>query len=212
MSDILTKDIKVLKLNRDFWAIGFETIQDAFGEMCSVGRDGRAPRLGMDIIYAQREDGTYDLSKPLSYRPVSWEVWSQLPVRACDLSITTGRGEIRLPTVTVCSNFRDIPDKTPKFSTEAVRRREGGRCAVSGKLLAPGQGNFGHDRARSKGGPRTFDNGVYMEKGLNTRMGTKSFEEMGWGHVKRRMKTPSTYKTLITGKDVYHESQLYFVN
>jgi 5-methylcytosine-specific restriction endonuclease McrA len=212
MSDILNKDIKVLKLNQNWWAIGFEPIDRAFSEMCSMGKSGRAPRLGVDIEYAQREDGSYDLSAPLSYRPVSVEEWFRLPVRSCDLSINCNHRLIRVPTVTVCSNYRDIPDKAPKFSADAIRAREGGRCAATGRLLAPGEGDLGHDIAKSKGGRRTYTNVAYVDKQINRAMHTKTFAEAGYPHVKAKMVAPKRTKVLITSKDVYHESQLHFVN
>lgn len=212
MSDILTKDIKVLKLNRHFWAIGFESVARAFSEMCSLGKSGHAPRLGMDIVYAQLEDGTWDTQNPLSYRPVSLTEWFALPVRSCDLSINCNHRLIRVPTVTVCANYKDIPDKAPKFSADAVRAREGGRCAATNRALAPGEGDLGHDRAKSLGGRKTWDNVVYVDKKVNRAMGTKTFAEAGYPHVKSRMVAPKRTKVLITARDCYHESQLHFVN
>lgn len=212
MSDILQKDLKVLKLNQNWWAIGWESVDKAFSEMCSMGKSGKAPRMAVDIEYAQRDDGSYDLSAPISYRPVSVEEWFTLPVRSCDLSINCNHRLIRVPTVTVCSNYRDIPDKAPKFSGEAVRAREGGRCAVTERPLAPGEGDLAHDLAKSKGGKRNWHNVAYVDKKLNRLMNTNSFEEMGWGHVKKKMVAPKKTKVIITQKDCYHESQLHFVN
>lgn len=213
MSDILSKDLKVLKLNKHFWAVGFESVSKAFSEMCSRNKvTGKSPRLGMDIVYAQREDGTYDTTTPLSYRPVTMEEWLLLPVRSCDLAINCNHRMIRVPTVTVCSNFKNIPDKAPKFSPEAIRAREGGRCIVTGRVLAPGEGDLGHDVAKTKGGRKTWTNVGYMTKGLNRAMGTKTFAEAGYPHVKAKMTEPKRTKVLLTSKDVYHEDQLHFVN
>ncbi len=213
MSDILNKNLMVLKLNKHFWAVGFESVSKAFSEMCSLNKvTGKPPRLGMDIVYAQLEDGTYDTTTPLAYRPVTMAEWLLLPVRSCDLAINCNHRMIRVPTVTVCSNFKDIPDKKPKFSPEAIRAREGGRCAATGRALAPGEGDLGHDIPKSKGGKKVYTNVAWVDKKVNRAMGTMTFAEAGYPHVRAKMVEPKKSKVLITMKDVYHGDQLHFVN
>jgi len=212
MSEILNKDLKVLKLNKFWWAIGTCSVEKAMGEIFSLGRNtGLAPQIPVDVTYPQNEDGSYDFDSVPVYRPVTLAEWLTLPVRSCDWGIQTARQLVRVPTVTICANFINVPDRKPRFSSENVRIREGGRCAVTKRLLAPGEGDLGHDVARYHGGKRTWDNVAFMDKQLNRQMGTKTFEEMGWGHVRKQMVEPKSTKVLLTVHDVSHPSQLHFV-
>lgn len=212
MSDILNKDFRVIKLNKFWWAIGTCTVEKAMGEIFSLGLDsGMPPQIPLDVIYPEREDGSYDLEAVPVYRAVTLEEWLTLPVRSCDWGIQAARQMVRVPTLTICANFINIPDKTPKFSPDAVRRREGGRCAATNRLLAPGEGDLGHDIARKNGGPKTWTNVVYVDKKINRAMGTKTFAEAGYPNVKAKMVEPKTTKVLLTIYDISHPSQAHFV-
>ncbi len=212
MSDILNKNI-VLTLNRLHQAYEMRTVRKAVEDITSISpRTDQPPFMFVDIIYAMHEDGTYDTSQPVSYRAVSVDEWMKLPVRACDISINCGRCELRAPTVIIATNFDRVKEITPQFSSDGVRAREGGRCAVTGRQLAPGEGDLAHDVARSKGGRRTWTNIAHVEKSLNRAMGTKTFEEMGWGHVRKKMVAPKSRRVILTMKDAQHESHLLFLN
>lgn len=211
MSDLLNKQI-CLKLNTNWFAVGFESVQKAFSEICSLGKtSGKPPRLPIDITYAQNEDGSYDTNEVLDYRPVSVAEWFTLPVRLCDLAINCNHRMVRVPTVTICPNYRDIPASRVKFSPDAVKKREGGRCAISGRILAEGEGDLGHDVAKSKGGRKSWENVAYVEKGLNRGMGTKTFAEAGYPHVKKKMVAPRAGVKVLTVADMKHESQRRFL-
>lgn len=212
MSDILNKQV-CLTLNRLHQAFEMRTIRKAIEDITSLSpRTGQPPFLFVDIIYAQREDGTYEMDNPISYRPVSVDEWMTLPVRPCDFAINCGRCELRAPTVIIATSFDRLKEVKPQFSADAVRKREGGCCAITGRELAPGEGDLGHDVAKSRGGRRSWTNIAHIDKTLNRQMGTKSFEEMGWGHVRKKMVEPKARKVLMTVKDAQHESHLLFLN
>lgn len=116
--------------------------------------------------------------------PTKWEDWLRLPVRGSDLILTCKTGQFRCPLVLICPAYAKIPTRGPNFSSEAIRRRDHDTCQVSGRKLAKGQGNLGHIVARAKGGKKTFDNIVYMDKDLNTLQGTRTPAEMGWALLK----------------------------
>ncbi len=212
MSDILNKKI-CLTLNRLHQAYELRTVRKAVEDIMSCSpRTGEPPFKFVDIVYAQNEDGSYNMENVITYRAVTVDEWMALPVRSCDIAINCGRCQLRAPTVIIASNFDRVKEITPQFSGDAVRQREGGRCAVTGTPLAPGEGDVGHDVARARGGRRNWTNTAYVTKGLNRLMGTKSFDEMGWGHVHKKMVAPKPRKVLLTVKDAEHESHLLFLN
>jgi hypothetical protein len=212
MSDILNKQI-CLTLNKLHQAYEVRSIRKAVEDITSISpHTGQPPFMFVDIIYEQREDGSYDTEKPITYRAISVDEWMTLPVRSCDLAINCGRCQLRAPTVIIATNFDRLKEIVPQFSGEAVRQREGSRCAVTGRALAVGEGDVGHDIARTHGGKRNWTNTAYVEKGLNRAMGTKTFEEMGWGHVRKKMVAPKPRKVFLTAKDARHESHLLFLN
>lgn len=212
MSDILNKQI-VLTLNRLHQAYEIRSVRKSIEDITSLSpRTGEPPFMFIDITYTQKEDGSYDTENPVHYRAVTVEEWMKLPVRSCDIAINCGRCELRAPTVIIATNFDKLKQLAPKFSPEAVRQREGGRCAATGRLLGPGEGDLGHDYAKKFGGRRSFENVAYVEKGLNRAMGTKTFAEAGYPHVKAKMVRPKTRVHLLTAKDAKHESHFLFLN
>lgn len=210
MSDLLNKQI-VLTLNRVHQAYEMRTVRKAIEDITSMGRNGEPPFMFVDIVYEKLEDNSYDTSKPITYRAVTVDEWMKLEVRSCDLPINCGRCQLRAPTVIIATNFDRLKEIVPQFSGDAIRQREGGRCAITGRELAPGEGDVGHDIARARGGRRNWTNTAYVEKGLNRLMGTKSFEEMGWGHVRKKMIAPKPRKVFLTAKDARHESHKFFL-
>ncbi len=170
--DILDKPI-VLKLNRLWQRIGWCSPRQAFTAMCGGAYGGTQPAKGLSIT-------TDENGELVEGTPLDWDAWCKLPIRDCDFAISTGRGLVRVPSVIVSPEFDGMPRIGRKFSGKALRERDGGRCMVSGRQLAEGEGNIGHIKARAKGGSRTWENVVYMDKKLNSLQGTKTPEEMGW--------------------------------
>ncbi len=169
---ILDKPI-VLKLNRLWQRIGWATPREAFTAMCGGMDGGSAPAKGLSIT----TDENGELVEGVA---LDWAEWVKLPIRGVDFSISTGRGLVRIPSVIVSPEFDKMPLKARKFSPKAIRERDGNRCAASGRILAEGEGNMAHIKARAKGGSRTWENIVYMDKKLNSLQGTRTPEEMGW--------------------------------
>ncbi len=172
MDGILDKPI-VLKLNRLWQRIGWATPRQAFTAMCGGAYGGTAPAKGLSIT----TDENGELVEGIA---LAWDEWVKLPVRDCDFAISTGRGLVRIPSVIVSPEFDKMPVKARKFSPKAIRERDGNRCAASGRILAEGEGNMAHIKARALGGKRSWENIVYMDKKLNSLQGTRTPEEMGW--------------------------------
>ena len=160
MNDILNKNI-VLVLNRNWQAINIRTPADAFCQM------------------ATNAATALDIEGENHIRPVGWEEWITLPVRADDYAVRTARGAIRVPTVIVAVNYARVPKKRPKLNAKTIRERDGNRCQYTGKLLAPDEGNLDHVVPRSRGGQDTWENLVWSDKAVNSLKGNRLPHEAG---------------------------------
>jgi hypothetical protein len=169
---VLDKPI-VLKLNRFWMRIGWVTPREAFISMVGGINGGSPPAKGLSLTV----DENGNLIEGIS---MDWDDWLKLPIRECDFAISTGRGRVRVPSVIVSPLYEGMPLKARKFSGKALRERDGGVCQVSGRILKEGEGNVGHIIARAKGGERSWENTVYMDRKLNSLQGTKTPDEMGW--------------------------------
>ena len=165
MTDILNKTI-VLVLNRNWQAINIRTPAEAFCQMATNVATALDIELGAD---AHAE----------ALRPVKWDEWITLPVRAGDNAVQTVRGAIRVPTVIVSVNFAKVPKKRPKLSAKNIRERDGNRCQDTGKLLKPDEGNLDHVLPRARGGADTWENLVWAAKDVNSRKGNRLPHEAG---------------------------------
>ncbi len=160
MTDILNKTV-VLVLNRNWQAINIRTPADAFCQMAS------------NVATALEIEGESHI------RPVTWEEWIRLPIRASDHSVQTVRGAIRVPTVIVAVNFAKVPRRRPKLCARTIRERDGNRCQYTGKLLKPGEGSLDHVLPRSRGGKDEWGNLVWSDKAVNSKKGNRLPHEAG---------------------------------
>jgi 5-methylcytosine-specific restriction endonuclease McrA len=165
MMTILNKSI-VLVLNRNWQAINIRTPQEAFCQMATN------VATALDIEFG-------DGGEAHALRPVAWDEWITLPIRAQDNAVHTVRGAIRVPTVIVAVNFARVPKKRPKLCAKTIRERDGNRCQYTGKLLKPDEGSLDHVLPRSRGGPDTWENLVWSSKDVNTRKGNRLPHEAG---------------------------------
>lgn len=204
MSDVLNKQI-VLKLNANWQPVGLRSVRDAITDLTG-GVNGRKPALALDVTYARHEDGTVDYDTFLeSPRPVTWDEWVTLPVRAEDLFIQSAKGRIRVPTVLLAPNFAKMPMKTFRPSRRAIFERDGGVCQVTGRFVGWQGGNLDHLKAQSKGGRNTFENLVWMDKKLNSQKGDKSLEEVGYKLIRKPL-APKDVPICLTFREARHPS------
>ena len=160
MNDILNKSI-VLVLNRNWQAINVRTPQEAFCMMAT------------NVATALEIEGEHQI------RPVTWDEWITLPIRAHDAAVQTARGRVRVPTVVVAVNFAKVPKKRPKLCARTIRERDGNRCQYTGRVLHPDEGSLDHVLPRSRGGRDTWENLVWSDKDVNTRKGDRLPHEAG---------------------------------
>ena len=164
----------VLVLNRNWQAVNTTSPAHAFCQMSS----GNALAL--------------DMEGDKSMIPVSWEQWVDLPVREFDWSIGVVRGQLRVPRVILAVNYAKVPMRHPKFSYQAIRDRDEGKCQYTGRKLAKDEGNIDHVVPRSKGGATTWNNCVLSCKKINNRKGDRTPHEAGL----RLTKQPDSPKVL----------------
>lgn len=160
MNDILNKSI-VLVLNRNWQAINVRTPQEAFCMMAT------------SVATALEIEGENHI------RPVTWDEWITLPIRAGDNLVRTARGSIRVPTVVVAVNFAKVPKKRPKLCAKNIRERDGNRCQYTGQLLKPEEGSLDHVVPRSRGGADSWENLVWSAKDVNQRKADRLPHEVG---------------------------------
>lgn len=120
-----------------------------------------------------------DIARDGAIRPVSWQEWFELPVRAGDHSVRTSRGLVRIPAVLVAVNYARVPKRRVKLCARTIRQRDGNRCQYTGRLLQPEEGNLDHVIPRSRGGADTWENLVWSAKEVNHRKGDKLPHEAG---------------------------------
>lgn len=173
MESVLDHNV-VLVLNRNWQAVNTTTPAHAFCQMSS----GNA--MGLDIEGDKR------------MVPVAWEDWVSLPVRETDWSIGVVKGQLRVPRVILAVHYAKVPMRHPKFSYQAIRDRDEGRCQYTGKKLSRDEGNIDHVIPRSKGGSTTWSNCVLSCKKVNNRKGDRTPKEAGL-HL---MKSPDAPKVL----------------
>ena len=173
MDDVLNKTI-VLVLNRNWQAINIRTPADAFCQM------------------ATNAATALDIEGDSHIRPVAWDEWLTLPVRAGDFAVNTARGAVRVPTVIVAVNFAKVLRKRPKLNARNIRERDGNRCQYTGRLLHPAEGSLDHVVPRSRGGADTWENLVWSAKEVNQRKADRLPHEAGL----RLLATPRTPKEL----------------
>lgn len=160
MTDILNKTI-VLVLNRNWQVINVRPPQEAFCQMAT------------NVATALEIDGENHI------RPVTWDEWITLPIRAGDNAVRTVRGPIRVPTVIVALNFAKVPKKRPKLCAKAIRERDGNRCQHTGKPLRSDEGSLDHVLPRSRGGKDAWENLVWADKAVNAKKGNRLPHEAG---------------------------------
>lgn len=155
-----------LVLNSLWMPVAWKTPQQAITSLCSeVGQT--PPGYILDVT-------------PDGVNRYTWDEWVELPLEARHLPLLANRRPIRCPTIVTMGGYGQMPTRGQGFSSKAIQRRDKGVCQVSGRKLKPGEGNLGHLKAKAKGGKRTFENIVWMDKQLNLIQGTRTVEEMGW--------------------------------
>jgi 5-methylcytosine-specific restriction endonuclease McrA len=199
----------VLSLNRAWQVIGHRTVKQALVAL-NGGDAAQPPALGLDIMYPQNGDGSFDFARPLSLRPVSCAEWVTLPVREFDLVIHTPRQAIRVPTVVIATRYERVPLRAPRLSRAAIFARDGGVCQYTGERVGWRGGNLDHVVPRSRGGRDSFENLVWAKREVNSRKADRLPHEAGL-RLLRRPRTPAPTPFVSTHRAIRHPDWRHFL-
>ncbi len=204
MSNILDKNL-CLVLNAQWAPIGQISIRKALVAMCSEA-NGQKAAMGMDMETATDENGELTL---LYSRPVEWDEWVKLPVRAEDLFISTAHQQVRAPTIIVCG-YTKVPTKRPRLGKAAIAKRDNMTCGYTGRKLTSSTFSLDHIQPRSRGGKDEWSNLISCDKKVNQDKGDKTPEEAGL-KLLFKPKTPPAMPIIIQPEDAAHASWLPFL-
>jgi len=154
----------VLKLNKKWQVLkDISNVQTSLENLC------RGAEMGIDTD---------------TMRAIGWDEWLKLPIRETDLSISTVRGPVRVPTVVLCVRYegRQLYCPPQRPSNRDIRERDGAICQITGKFDP--NGNVDHDIPVSRGGKDTWSNLRWMCRELNSKKGNKTLAEMGWSPIR----------------------------
>jgi hypothetical protein len=204
MGSVLDKEI-VLKLNALWQRIGYTTPRKAFVAQCGGAYGGTPASLGVDVHLDA--DGRLTSES----RPVAWDEWVELPIRPGDLSVFNGRRHIRVPTVLIEPNFKEMPEKKPKLTKRAVFERDGYIDQYTGEKLSRRDASVDHVRPRSRGGQNSWDNLVTTHKRRNSQKGNRLNHEIGLKPIRKPV-APRPVPVCVTIKEVRHPHHQPFIN
>lgn len=208
MTTLLDKPL-VLSLNRAWQVIGHRTVKQALVAL-NGGGAGVPPALGLDIAYARFADGSWDFSQPVTFRPLPWAEWVQLPIRDFDFVVRTPRLTVRVPTVVIAPNFARVPLRTPRLSRQAIFERDAGICQYTGEYVGKHDGNLDHVIPRARGGRDTFENLVWAKRDINSRKANRLPHEAGL-QLLRRPRTPLPLPATATIREARHPDWRHFL-
>lgn len=178
MSDFMDKST-VLVLNSIYQPIGTVTPKRALLALNSGIDEGKYSAKAIDVIYANKSDGTFDLENVLTFATYSFEEWLMVDFReGLDRAVHTSRLKIRCPTV-IITNYSKMPMRRLRPTKTILYEMQKGICGYSGKKMSIKHMNIEHKHPRSFGGKETFQNLMVVDKEINNKRGNKPLEELG---------------------------------
>lgn len=197
----------VLKLNALWQPTGFAPVWKSVVDLVA-GFNSYA----LDIEYERDADGTPNFEHPTRMTPMTWEEWTTLPVRSWDYALRSQYLTIRVPTVLVAKNFRDMPIKRfrglPTF--RQIYQRDHGVDQYSGQPLSEGEASVDHVIPRSRGGDESWTNKVLTHKLVNSRKGNRLNKEAGL-HLIRRPEAPRPVPASALIREIKHPDWTPFI-
>lgn len=179
---IQTKDIKVLKLNRNYFPLGVETWENV---CAGVFAGSFIPvRIIMDGDEIKEFDSFKDRdhAKNRKYNKTNKTIerWKKLKPVADENFIMTPSGPFLVPKVVVCDRYERIPTRKAKFpSKRNIWERDNYTCGYTGKKLNSKQLSIDHIIPKSRGGKDTWENLITCDRKLNSEKSNRTPEEHG---------------------------------
>ncbi|NBQ70713.1 MAG: hypothetical protein EBU46_18535 [Nitrosomonadaceae bacterium] len=188
---------EVLRLNKFWQPIAFETPEKVFGDLPDYCRDrwtnevltdrqgNPLPKMkAVEIAFSTAEDGSFNFDEVVYSREVTWDEWLSVEPRSYDLTVSTAHRQIRVPRVVVSLGYEKMPELDPNLDLDTIYRIYGGVCQYTKKKLTRDQATMDHVHARSRGGKHHFSNIVLSDREFNCLKSNRTLEEMGLPQVK----------------------------
>ena len=201
----------VLCLNQLWQGIGQKTVKEALVAMLGGAEGNNPPALAIDMTFPVDAEGNIDWNNPEYTQPVGWDIWKTLPVRDYDVAIHTSRETFRAPRVIIQPNYAKMPVINPRPTKDAIRKRDGGECQYTGKILSWKEGNIDHVIPRAQGGKNTFENMVWSCKEVNSIKADKTPKQAGLT-LRRKPMAPKPMPVSATMTVAHHPSWVPFLH
>ena len=209
MKELLDKPT-VLVLNSLYQAIGITSPKKALIAMNSVSDGGFAAKA-IDIQYAKKADGSFDLENVETFQAYQFEEWLMVDFReGLDQGIHTSKMAVRVPTI-IMTNYSKMPMRKFRATKSLLYEMQKGICGYSGKKMSMKQMNIEHKVPRSHGGRDTFENLMAVDAKINHARGNKPLEQVGLKplfHHKEPKPLPAAYVI----KSAVHPDWNYFIS
>jgi len=200
--------VLVLKLNSLWQPVGMATVWKSVVDL-AAGINS----VALDIDYALDDDGNPNFEHPMHITPCTWDEWITLPVREWDFALHSPSITIRVPTVLVAKNFKDMPIRRfggqPSFYQ--IWTRDRGVDQYTGQPLKEHEASVDHVVPVSRGGDNSWTNKVLAAKVLNYRKGNRLNSEVGLRLI-RVPEAPRPIPVSATLRDIKHPDWTPFIH
>ncbi len=176
----------VLELNKNWLRTKFRTVEDAIVSLC-IDESGIPNMLAIPV----GPDG-------IEGHPINWDEWMKLPVRDCDLAISSPFKAIRVPLVIISPNYGGNALKAPQLTSNAIFERDGLIDQYSGEQLTREQATLDHvipqdvwKKRGLKGTPHTWRNLVTCKNTRNFQKGNSTNHRAGLKPIRKPKEPPS---------------------
>tara|TARA_R110002050_G_scaffold42179_1_gene101817 strand:- start:1573 stop:2178 length:606 start_codon:yes stop_codon:yes gene_type:complete len=164
---------KALVLNAHYFPVGISSYYSVLRNIAAGSQSA------LDVHYKKDEKGNPDFEN-IDYWNVVADIydWMALPVRSYDRGLGSTSGVVRLPTVVICNNYKEVRNVRIKFPNKKnIWERDNNTCVYTGKKLTEKELSIDHVVPTSKGGGSTWENLVTCDRLLNSQKGSKSVKE-----------------------------------
>jgi len=204
--DIVNKHI-VLKLNSFWQPVGTSTVANAFVDLVA-GICCKA----LDIQYCIDGNGGPDFNNIEYMNPTTWEEWIKLPIYSWHEVIHTPKMTIRVPTIIIAHNCKEMPKK--KFrkvpSKDGVWIRDSGIDQYTGEKIKKEEASIDHVIPRSRGGDNSWENVALTKKDRNHFKKNRLNHEIGYNLIKKPTR-PNDMPLYMTIREARHRDWNHFL-
>lgn len=189
-----------LCLNKSWLPISVKSVSEAI--CCIYSRD----YMAVNVI---KDDGG------VSFMPYKWDEWINLPITDEDISISSVKMKIKVPTVIIANNFSGVRKIKKKLSNKTIMERDNYTCQYSGRKFSEEEalkfGSIDHIIPKSRNGDSSWENLVFCDKEINIKKSNKTPEEAGLKLLKKPSNMGFEVPFNSTLKKIHHKSWSYFL-